>query len=159
MRTLGNALLAAAVVAGAVLLPRRAAPAPRRAARVFDSVWAAQVDGLEARAASLDARDVDGFETELAGLKRRLARLERAYTDLAPAPPELPAEDPASETWDDLYRYWALTLALRNGDVDYARRELPSYIEDYDGIDAFKGFVANARKRLAELDEGGSRAR
>jgi tetratricopeptide (TPR) repeat protein len=71
----------------------------------------------------------------------------RTYRRLVDAPTMLHSAAPT-------YRYWALTLALRNGDVDYARRELPSYIEDYDGIEAFKGMVENARKRLAELDEG-----
>jgi len=50
------------------------------------------------------------------------------------------------------YRHWAAMLASRVGDLDFARRELRAYIEDYAGVAAFEGLVASARKRLAELE-------
>jgi len=52
-------------------------------------------------------------------------------------------------------RHWAACLAVRVGDVEYARRELRRYIDDYDreGYEAFQKSVASARKLLAELEE------
>lgn len=50
-------------------------------------------------------------------------------------------------------RHWAAVLAARTGDVEYARRELRRYIEDYDreGYEVFREYVEGARKLLGEL--------
>ncbi len=71
----------------------------------------------------------------------------RAFRRLADAPTILNSMAPT-------IRHWAASLAARVGDVDYARRELRRFVDEYDreGREAFSDMVQSSRKLLGELE-------